>query len=87
MNINIQKIFIISAVPIGIISYFIHQIVGNSLVSLIFGVICYIILREYMKRKYNINKPNEFWMNNGGWNFFFVWFVTWTFAFNIIGGL
>ncbi len=73
--------YLIAGLAIGAASFYLK----NNMLS--FGLMLIVLggLHTVIKKTLKINEKFKWFLSNGGWIYVFVWFITWTILYNVIG--
>lgn len=73
-------IYFILGIVIGIASWALK----NQWGALVMAVAVFVAMAYALRTVLKINQPMKWFFSNGGWVYFFVWFITWIIFYNVL---
>ncbi len=72
-------VYIVAGIALGYLS----PLIGEKTYAVVLAVAVFYLLGFLMQKALNINEKFNWFFKNGGWEYFFIWFIVWIIFYNL----
>jgi len=77
-------VFTVAGIIFGYVSFLLNRIFSSSIIPLIFTIVLFYFLKFTLNKLLKINEKTKWFLSNGGFIYFFIWFITWILLNSVI---